>query len=690
MKYKLRMIEGLRQASTDRRPPGHRLWAKRFGGETAHPRSPVFWLLPPLLAGLPHAAHLPLWLTGVCVLLWLWRLMLALTGRPLPSLGVRVVLALAAVAMVLAQFGPFIGRSGGVPLLVLLLFVKLMESDTWRHQRFALLLSYFVASSVFLHDQSLPMSLYSLAVAWFITAALAQLQPLASADIRMHLLTAGRLLLAGVPLALALFLFFPRLPAPLWLLPSGELVGRTGLSDTMQPGDISRLILSDDIAFRARFEGRAPKPTTLYWRGPVLARFDGRSWRAMADQGEMRVPAEAQGPALRYVLTLEPLERPWLFTLGLPVALPPDARLLAGMQLVSSRPLTQRRRIELESHPRYRLDASAQELAEALELPPAYNPAARALAQQWRQAEGDPRRLVERGLALFRRDFTYTLTPPPLGVHGVDDFLFTTRRGFCEHYASAFVFLMRAAGVPARVVTGYLGGEVNPVDGHLVVRQSDAHAWAEVWLPNAGWVQVDPTASVAPARVERGLAAALPSAEIPPVLTGLNRPWFRQLRQTWEAINNGWNQWVLGYNMERQLRLLSGLSPHLAAYTWQLTIAVGLAGLAVMAWLAWAGGRARTRDQAAHLYARCTARLARLGHERMASEGPLDFAIRLAQARPDLAAAVGEISALYVRARYAEDPAALQALAQAVRCFHPRRSSARERPVRSRENADPL
>ncbi len=649
------------------------LWSVLLKAGAKPPRPPLFWLLPPLLAGLPHAAHLPLWLSGVCVLLWLWRLILALTGRPLPGPWVRIGLALVAVAVVVAQFGLFIGRNGGVPLLVLLLYVKLLEADTWRHQRFALLLSFFVASSVFLHDQSLLMSVYLFAVAWLTTAALAQLQPLAGADIRPHLLTAGRLLLAGVPLALALFLFFPRLPAPLWLLPSGEQAGRTGLSDTLQPGDISRLILSDAIAFRAHFEGAAPEPATLYWRGPVLARFDGRTWRAMADQTEMQVRASGQGTALRYVLTLEPQERPWLFTLGLPATIPPETRLLAGMQLVSRSPVTQRRRIELASHPQYRLGASTQELAEALVLPPGYNPATRALAQSWRQTDGHPHRLLQRGLDLFRRGFGYTLNPPPLGVHSVDDFLFSTRRGFCEHYASAFVFLMRAAGVPARVVTGYLGGEINPVDGHLVVRQSDAHAWAEVWLPDAGWAQVDPTASVAPARVERGLAAALPGAEIPPVIARLHRPWLRELRQTWEALNNGWNQWVLGYNLERQLRLLTGLSPRLAAHAWHFSIAVALAGLAVMAGLAWVGGRGRIRDPAVRLYDRFTARLSRLGIERKASEGPQSFAGRLAQARPDLAKAGSEICALYARARYAQDPAALHALARAVRRFRPQR-----------------
>lgn len=639
----------------------------------------LFWLLPPLLAGLPHAAHQPLWLSLACGLLWLWRLGLALTGRAIPGTWVRVGLALAAVAVVIAQFGLFIGRNGGVPLLILLLFVKLLESDSARHQRFALLLAYFVALSVFLYDQSLPMTVYLLTVAWLITAGLARLQPLTGADVRVQLLTAGRLLLAGAPLALALFLFFPRLQAPLWLLPSGEQAGRSGLSDSMQPGDFSRLILSGEIAFRVSFTGPTPDSATLYWRGPILSRFDGRTWRTLADKGELRVAAEGLGTPLTYTLTVEPHDRVWLFSLGLPASLPPGTRLLAGMQLTSPRPLTQRRRFELASHPRYRLGATGQELREALELPAGYNPRARALAEDWRRADTNPRRLLQRGLDLFRRDFAYTLEPPPLGVHGVDEFLFTTRRGFCEHYASAFVFLMRAAGVPARVVTGYLGGEVNPVDGHVVVRQSDAHAWAEVWLPDAGWVQADPTASVAPTRVQRGLTAALPAIEVPAALAGLHRPWLREVRHAWEALNNGWNQWVLGYNLDRQLRLLTELSPHLAGRAWQITVATLLAGLALMAWIAWRGSTRRERDEAARLYARFTARLARLGMQRESTEGAQAFARRVAAARPDLAQAAGQISALYERARYAGDPGALSGLAEAMRRFRPGRQPRGER-----------
>lgn len=636
-----------------------------------------FWLLPPLLASLPHAAHLPPWLSLACGLLWLWRLGLALSARPLPSTWLRVALALAALAVVIAQFGLFIGRNGGVPLLVLLLFIKLIETDAARHQRFMLLLTYFVALSVFLYDQSLATTLYLLVVAWLTTAALLQLQLPTHAGIRVPLLTAGRLLLAGTPLALALFLFFPRLQAPLWLLPASERAARTGLSDTMQPGDISRLILSGEIAFRARFNSPPPDPATLYWRGPVMTRFDGLTWRTMTDQGEMRAKAQGLGAPLSYTLTVEPHERHWLFSLGLPTTLPQGTRLQTGMQLVSQRPLTQRARFELVSHPRYRLEATERELREALELPVGFNPQTRALAAEWRRTERDPRRLLKRGLALFGSGFAYTLTPPPLGIHSIDDFLFTTRQGFCEHYAAAFVFLMRAAGVPARVVTGYLGGELNPVDGHIVVRQSEAHAWAEVWLDEAGWVQVDPTASVAPTRVQRGLAAALPATEMPAVLTNLQRPWLRQIRHAWEALNNGWHQWVLGYNLDRQLNLLATISPHLSGRGWQLTVASLLLTFALMTWFAWQGSLRRAHDEAARLYARFSARLKRLGIERMAAEGPRAFARRVAAHRPDLAPWVTEVSALYEQARYAGDVHALTRLAEAISRRWPTRRSRR-------------
>ncbi|MCU0841208.1 MAG: DUF3488 and transglutaminase-like domain-containing protein [Thiobacillaceae bacterium] len=633
----------------------------------------LFWLLPPLLAGLPHASHFPPWLSALCAGLWLWRAALAAADRPLPVRWLRVVLALAAVALVFSQFGLFLGRQAGVPLLVLLVFVKLLETETPRQKRLALLLSYFVALSLFLFNQSLPITAYLLAVAWLITAALAQLQPLPSPDPRPGLITAARLMLAGLPLAVALFLFFPRLDRPLWLLPSGERVARAGLSDTMRPGDFGRLILSGEIAFRASFAGTPPDSRELYWRGPVLTRFDGRAWSAPPNPRPMGVAADGLDAPLRYSLTLEPHQRAWVFSLGLPAALPPQTRLLEGLQLVAEAPITQRRRFELTSHPRYRLGADPAELAEALRLPEGYNPRARDLAERWRAEAGQPGRLAERALAHFRQAFTYTLAPPTLGLHSVDEFLFDTRRGFCEHYASSFVFLMRAAGIPARVVTGYLGGEANPIDGHLVVRQSDAHAWAEIWLAEEGWVRMDPTASVSPLRLERGLTAALPAVELPAGLTRLHAPWLRDLRHAWEAMNNGWNQWVLGYNLDRQLRLLARLSPALADRAWLAAGAALLVGLALMTLLAWRGLPRAAPDPAARLYARFLARLARVGPRCEATEGAADFARRAGQQRPDLAAEIERVSALYLRARYAPDPAALAELGRAVARFRPRR-----------------
>ncbi len=632
-----------------------------------------FWLLPPLLAALPHVSHLPAWLSAGCAGLWLWRLVLLLGRRPLPPQWLRILLALAALAVVTLLIGPFIGRQGGVPLLILLMFVKLLETDSPRQQRVVVLLSFFVALSQFLFSQFLAMAVYLLAVAWIATAALVRLQPLPQAGLGHSLRASAGLLLAGLPLALALFLFFPRLDRPLWLLPALEQTARTGLSDSMRPGDFGRLILSGEIALRADFAAAPPDTRQMYWRGPVLTEFDGRTWRAMANLADLRAPVEAVASPLRYTLTLEPHERRWVFTLGLPVALPEGTHLKSGMQLMADRPVERRQRFALTTHPRYRLGAEPQELDQSLRLPEGYNPRSRELAARWRSDTPDPRQRMQRALDLYRDGFTYTLAPPSLGLHSVDEFLFDSRRGFCEHYAGSFVFLMRAAGVPARVVTGYQGGEVNPIDGHVVVRQFDAHAWAEVWLEGEGWLRVDPTASVSPLRIEQGLAAALPAAELPPGLIRLGNAWLRHLHHGWEAVNNGWNQWVLGYGLERQLQLLAAIRPELAERAWLAAVVALLLGMLALAVYTWRMARPAGTDRAARLYARFATRLSRLGLRREPAEGPLEFALRASRERPDLEGEIMRISRLYIEARYAGEETAQAALAVALRGFRPRR-----------------
>jgi transglutaminase-like putative cysteine protease len=624
-----------------------------------------FWLLPPLLALLPHLPHLPPWLAATCLGLWLWRALLEWSGRPLPHRHLRSLLALAGLGGVLLQFGQVFGQQAGIPLFLLLIFVKLLESGTPREKRLLLLLNYFTVLSHFLTSQSLPVAAYMLGVALLLSAALAQLANgrTAARPLPESLRTAAALMLAGLPLAVLLFVFFPRLDHPLWSLPSGERTARTGLSDSMSPGDFGRLIQSGEVAFRAVFQGPAPDPRGLYWRGPVLSDFDGRAWRVGRREPLGETPTRGLGTPLTYTLTLEPHERDWLFTLGLPAPLPPGTQLLAGMQLVAAEPVRQRRRLDVTSHPDYRLGAGGAELARALALPADFNPRARQLAARWRAEARGTQEIVDRALALYRESFTYTLAPPSLGLDSVDQFLFDTRRGFCEHFAGGFVFLMRAAGIPARVVTGYQGGELNPIDGHVLVRQSEAHAWAEVWLPERGWTQVDPTASVAPARVELGLAAALPARELPAALARLHGGWLRGLGHVWESVNHGWNQWVLGYSLERQLRLLTRLSPNLPRNAATLAGLSVLAGLAVMLWLAWRAGRQPENDPALKLYLRLQRRL-RLPTR--PGEDPRQYARRAGLLRPEVGANIARLCELYEQARYGDRPDALEALRQGV------------------------
>ena len=640
--------------------------------------SRAVWLWPPLLALLPHVQVLPLWISLACGAFWLWRLALFLADKSLPPKWLRIGLALAAVAGVLIQYGNVIGQTAGVPLFILLVFIKLLESETLAQKRLLLILMQFMGMSYFLTGQSLPVTAYLFAVSLFSIAAMAHLQAEGTLAMRQALRLSAQLFAGGVPLAVLLFVFFPRLDHPLWSLPLSQTAGSTGLSDQMGPGDIANLIQSGEIAFRAQFTGTPPDPNGLYWRGPVLADFDGRTWHALSRRQPFLGEAQGTGEARQLTLTLEPHQHQWLFSLGLPDPLPANTFLAAGLQWTAREKVDQRQRWTVRTFPTYRHFSPREELSQALRLPEDFNPQARKLAQAWRQADPRPASLVRQALDLYRARFIYTLRPPLLGRDSVDDFLFRSQRGFCEHYASSFVFLMRAAGVPARVVTGYLGGELNPLDGHVVVRQSDAHAWAEVWLdPQQGWMRVDPTASVSPSRVERGISAALPVTEVPPALARLSLSWLQGLRHTWEMLNNGWNQWILGYGQAQQMKLLALLSPALASAQWlaSATIIAGLLGLGLLAWLYWHGQPRIRPDKAAQAWQKLEHRLARIGLGAKMGEAPQHYAARVSAIRPDLAAALAEITQLYLAARYAEQADKLTRLEACVARFSPPRTA---------------
>ncbi len=637
----------------------------------------LVWLLASLaLAIAPHLDHMPLWAGPLCLALGGWRLVVARGKAKLPNKWFLFGLTAAITAGILGTFHTLLGRDAGVTLLVAMIALKLMEMKSPRDTMVLIFLSYFLVITGFLYSQSIPMAFYLFVVVLVTTTTMIGYQDVnGGLGVRPRLRLAGSLLVQAVPLMLVLFVLFPRVP-PLWGLPKDAHAGMTGLSDSMSPGSISQLIGSEAIAFRVRFDGPPPHPNTRYWRGPVLWDYDGRSWSTRTPLDGAAAQVEPLGEALRYTLTLEPHNQRWLFALDLPATLPPGSRAGGDMQILAQSPVQHRLRYSLASHTDYRFGVTLaeNERQRALRLPADANPRSLELAARWRGTHENPRAIVDAALGMFRnQDFIYTLSPPLLGQQAVDEFLFGTRRGFCEHYAGAFVFLMRAAGIPARVVTGYQGGEMNPLGDYLIVRQSDAHAWAEVWLAGQGWVRIDPTAAVSPDRVESGIAAALPEAELPLALTQLDIAWLQRMRMSWDLVNNNWNQWVLGYGQERQRSFLSHFHASLAS--WQgmiVTLAAGIVALlgAIALWMLWHVPR-RGSDPVQAAYRTFCARLARRGITRAPHEGPADFALRAAHTRPDLTAQIDRITQLYIRLRYGRPWNAAGELRQAVRRFRP-------------------
>ncbi len=619
----------------------------------------ALWLIAcALLTLAPQIEHTPAWLIAVCAVGLLWRTLIWWRHWPLPSRWLLTLFVVTGSAAIFAQYQHFFGKDPGVALLVLFLVLKLMELRSVRDALAALFLCYFLLLTQFFYAQDIAIAGMTAVALVVITAALAALAHPAR-PILAHLRLAGLMLAQALPFMLVLFVLFPRVQGPLWGMPVDAYSGMTGLSDTMSPGSIAELSLSSAIAFRVKFEGDVPQQQQLYWRGPVLHQFDGRSWRAERPLTANKLPYTATGRQISYAVTLEPHNKPWLFALELPTTLPPDAVISSDFQLLAKNPVRARLRYEMHSEPG--LIAGRDEPSESLKanllLPPG-NPRTRDLAATWRRETNDDAALVNKALRHFRDEpFVYTLSPPLLGTNSMDDFLFDTQRGFCEHYASAFVFAMRAAGIPTRVVTGYQGGEKNPVDGYVIVRQSDAHAWAEVWLPQRGWVRIDPTAAVAPSRIELGLASAMPAGEPLPMLMRRQFSWLRDVRFQWEAVTNTWNQWVLGYNPERQREVLSRLGMHEPDWRSMTAALTALCGLLMLALTALALRQHQRLDAAQRAWNKLSCKLAPLNLARRSFEGPLFYANRVGETAPHIAAPVRTIADLYITLRYAPAPA---------------------------------
>jgi transglutaminase-like putative cysteine protease len=636
------------------------------------------------LALAAHAAALPVWALGVAAAAIALRLSLAARGLAAPARSIRLGIALVSITLMFLQYHTFNGVAAGGALLSLVAGLKLLETQSRRDLYVLSLIIYFLNLGALLRSESFWLFAYVVGASWFTTAALLRLTPTAPLPAwRLSMRYAGRVAAQALPLALVLWLFFPRFDGPLWQMPLEGRGADSGLSDSMSPGDITELALSDDIAFRVRFTDPPPPPEERYWRGPVLHDFDGHTWRGAAAGAGMAGALVPIGRAYSYTLSLEPHAHNWLFALDWPDRWDlASARLTGDYTLVQPDPVSRHLDISAASHTRVE---SAEPLSAALrerdvDIPRNQNPRTLALAAELRRTHPDDRDYARAVLAMFReQQFFYTLEPPPLGADSIDAFLFDTKRGYCGHYASAFAVLMRAAGVPTRVVTGYQGGAFNRYAGDWIVRQSNAHAWDEIWIDGTGWQRVDPTSAIAPARVERGLADALTAGEPLTGRWGAHLSWLADLRLRMDALGQLWRRRILGFDQLSQNRLLEWMGiPEPGGQKIVLVLGAGL--VLAFAWLTWQVRRElrpQATDPLLRAYARLCVKLAAIGLPREAHEGAEAFAARVARARPDLARQVTALCRRYSQLRYGASPPgrALESFTAGVRAFRPRRSA---------------
>ena len=624
-----------------------------------------------LLVVAPHAQRAPWWLSLVVLSLYAWRAYLGVVRAPLPPRWLLLALAAAGIAGIWVHYHTVSGRTPGIIVLCFFSGLKLLETRSHRDASIVAFLCFFLIITNFFYTQSIPTALLMcVALAAITTTLVGFAAPQRSS--RANLRTAGLLLAHAAPAALVLFLLFPRVQGPLWGVPEDAYAGITGLSDTMSPGNLAHLAVSDAVAFRVEFEGEPPPSVQRYWRGPVLWDFDGRNWRTGPTVLAKFKPPTGGEQTYRYSVVLEPHDRHWMYALETAASLPPGSRYTADGQILSRRPVRERIRYDLESviDPAPDPDEDPAALRRALRLPPAYDMRSVTLAHKWRDASRSDTEIVGRALDFLRQGhYVYTLDPPPLGLDSIDEFLFETKAGFCEHFASAFVFLMRAAGIPARVVTGYQGGDINPIDNIVTVRQWDAHAWAEVYLRGRGWTRVDPTAAAVPGRLASGAERTVPGGEVVPLLMRPQLQWLRSLRYRWEALTYKWNTWVLGYDPKRQRELMSMVGVRDADWRQLTATLFTVLGVLTALLLAWSLRRLARPDPVQKAWQAFCRKLRAQGIERSPYEGPRDYSERAARDLPQARGTIRRIGELYVALRYGAvaPPAGVDELRRLVR-----------------------
>jgi transglutaminase-like putative cysteine protease len=644
------------------------------------------------LAISPHVEHLPWWLSLFVLVIFLWRMWIMKRASAVPVFALRLLLLVGLCYSLFQYYGTLLGRDAGVALLVGLSALKFLEIRSFRDCMIVVFLCFMVVLTSFLYSQSMLLGIYLLVIVVILTAVMLYLNHSDRSRLVVMLGRSAMLIALALPIGLVLFLLFPRVPIGLFGLPGDSHAGMTGMSDVIRPGSINRLNESDEVAFRADIEGRLPDMKQRYWRGIVLGEYKDNSWRQHKSYImtlRSKLPEFEPDDVLQYSLLLEPSNKRWVFSLDLPVNKPDTLRWGRGQTLVSMSPIVERRRVELASAPNARYTALTEaEFERYTELPKQVKQSLGELAIEINQHADSPRVVIGRVLDFYRSEgFTYTLQPPRLGKAPMRQFLLETRKGYCEHYASAFTLLMRLNGLPARMVAGYQGGEWNPQGEYLIVRQSDAHAWSEVWLEDEGWIRVDPTAVVAPERIEFGLEAlrlllergqVLGSLSTEQLQAAISRPMLQMIWNraiwVWDDLNTSWYLRVIGYGKDEQQNFLQRLG--LSSLNWTGLLIASLLIVVFVAVLQSAltllSGR-RRRDPVVHLYQQFCNKLERIGMQRKQSEGPLDFSHRVLASRPDLNSSVEQITDLYVSIHYAgrRESTIMKQLKLAVKAFRP-------------------
>ena len=598
----------------------------------------IAWVL------LPQVPNLPLWCSALAAGVLLWRGYLAVNNQPLPGRWWVLGLLAITVGATLLSHKTLLGRDAGVTLLVVLLTLKTLELRARRDAFVVFFLGFFCMLANFFYSQSLLTAASMLVgLLGLLTVLVNAHMPVGKPPLLEAAKTAGWMAALGAPIMVVLFVLFPRV-APLWGVPGDAMVGKSGMSEKMQVGSIAKLALDDSVAMRIKFEAAPPPQRDMYLRGPVLSTFDGLEWRPARPDFGSRFSVAASlvvsGTPTNYEVTLEQTNRPWLFVLDAAPASPElagyQSAMQADLQWLLNRPATELIRYKAQSFTTFKHgpENSVIGLREFVELPTGFNPRTLALANEIRRDarynQAGSAALVQVALERLRTGgYTYTLEPGVYGPNTADEFWFDKKEGFCEHIASSFVVLMRALDVPARIVTGYQGGELNSVDGFWTVRQSDAHAWAEVWHEGRGWLRVDPTSAVSPGRTGAFERLAAPQGLVGQAFGNINPTFTLGVRAAWEAVNNSWNQWVLNYTQGKQLDLLKNVGFQSPSWQDLSYVLIGIVVVVSLVGAVWSLWERTQHDPWLRLLAKARKQLAKAGIQSTAATSPRQLAALL-------------------------------------------------------------